>query len=87
LLRYILHEDVLAGAAVVGVIVLNFYSHCAGISLESVFGHQGFVSCIQLLEVDEAESTEMVNKDGCDVIAHGCWQSFDLVNEAGDRQF
>jgi hypothetical protein len=78
----VLHKDVLAEAAVVGMMVKNLDAHRASVPTKGLLGHVGLLSSIQFLQIYETEAAEMVDKDGRDVVALDCGPSLDSPDEA-----
>jgi hypothetical protein len=84
LLCYVLHEDIFAEAAVVGMVMKYLDAHCAGIPFEGMLGHEGLFGSVGFLQINKAESTVMVDEDGGHVVALDGEPTLDLPNEAGD---
>ena len=84
---HVIHKKVLCKSAIVGMVMLHVDVHRPGVTFECLFGVQCFFAGIGLLQVNEAEATELIDEDGDEVVALLCKSTFDLADEAGDGRF
>ena len=73
-------ELVVGKASIVGMIVKDLHSHLVCVTFKCLFCCDGFLTRVCFLQIDKAESAEMIDKYSGKRIPLFCVEAFDLSN-------